>query len=85
LKKIIFAIFCWPVYLYKYLISPLLPKVCRFKPTCSTYFIQAVKMHGVVKGSALGIYRILRCTPRCKHTGYDPVPLNIKGESKWVL
>ena len=85
MKKVLFKIFCWPVYLYKFLISPLLPNVCRFYPSCSTYFIQAVKEFGIFKGTILGASRILRCNPRNKCCGYDPVPLNIKGESKWVL
>ncbi len=38
---------------------------CRFNPTCSTYFIEAVKKKGVIKGVALGMYRILRCNPFC--------------------
>lgn len=39
---------------------------CRFNPTCSSYFIEAVKKKGVIKGVFLGIYRILRCNPFSK-------------------
>lgn len=46
---------------------------CRFEPSCSTYFIQAVEEHGAFKGFALGIWRILRCNP-WGGFGYDPVP-----------
>ena len=46
---------------------------CRFTPTCSTYFIEAVQVHGALKGTALGIWRILRCNP-WGGSGYDPVP-----------
>lgn len=46
---------------------------CRFTPTCSQYFIEALEIHGAWKGSLLGIWRILRCNPWGK-TGYDPVP-----------
>lgn len=46
---------------------------CRYTPTCSTYFIQAVEIHGALKGSLLGIWRILRCNP-WGGSGYDPVP-----------
>lgn len=46
---------------------------CRFTPSCSHYFIQAVETHGVLKGIALGIWRILRCNPWGGY-GYDPVP-----------
>lgn len=48
---------------YQIFISPLFPPKCRFYPTCSTYFIQAVEKYGVIKGSFLGIKRILKCHP----------------------
>ena len=46
---------------------------CRFTPTCSNYFLQAVETHGSLKGSWLGICRIFRCHPWGRY-GYDPVP-----------
>jgi len=46
---------------------------CRFIPTCSNYAIEAITVHGSVKGSFLAVKRILRCNPFCK-SGYDPVP-----------
>lgn len=46
---------------------------CRFYPTCSNYMIEAIETHGLLKGSFLGIKRILRCNPFGK-SGYDPVP-----------
>ena len=58
---------------YQRFLSPLLPNVCRYRPTCSEYFIEALMMHGVIKGSWLGIKRILRCHP-WGGSGYDPVP-----------
>lgn len=61
------------IWLYKKTISPLLPPACRFYPTCSEYAVQALKKHGLIKGLALSIWRILRCNPFCKG-GYDPVP-----------
>lgn len=58
---------------YRLFISPLmLPGKCRFTPTCSEYFIQAVEKYGPFKGSWLGIKRILRCNPFHKG-GYDPL------------
>lgn len=57
---------------YKKYISPLKKPCCRFYPTCSTYAIQAIEKYGAIKGSAMAIYRILRCNPFCKG-GYDPV------------
>ncbi len=47
--------------------------MCRFEPTCSHYFYQALETHGLLKGSFLGIKRILRCHP-WGGCGYDPIP-----------
>ena len=58
---------------YQIFISPLFPRTCRFYPTCSAYFIQALEKYGVFKGSYLGIRRILKCHP-WNPGGYDPVP-----------
>ena len=57
---------------YQKCISPRFPSTCRFYPTCSTYFIQALEKYGVFKGSYLGIKRILRCHPG-NPGGYDPL------------
>jgi len=46
---------------------------CRFYPSCSNYAIEAIEVHGCIKGLALTAWRILRCQPFCK-SGYDPVP-----------
>lgn len=66
-------IFILPIKFYQKFISPLLGNNCRFYPTCSNYMIQAIEVHGVVKGLWLGIKRILRCNP-WSAGGYDPVP-----------
>jgi len=63
----------FPVRIYQYLIAPILPPACRYFPSCSNYMIQAVQKHGVFKGVALGVKRLLRCAPWGGH-GYDPVP-----------
>jgi len=73
------------VYLYKYLISPLLPKSCKFTPTCSTYAVKAIKEFGVFRGFFMSIRRIIRCNPWNKDKSFDPVPDNIKGKIKWIL
>jgi len=57
---------------YKKYISPLLPKSCRFYPTCSQYAIDAITRYGVLKGSIKSAYRVLRCNPFNKG-GYDPL------------
>lgn len=58
---------------YQKFISPLFPARCRFYPTCSSYFIQAVEKYGAFKGSYLGIKRILRCHPFYHGDYYDPL------------
>lgn len=63
-----------PVYLYQALLSPLLGRgKCLYHPTCSSYMVQAVLRHGIVKGTILGLCRILRCN-RFFWGGEDPVP-----------
>ncbi|MEQ9406436.1 MAG: membrane protein insertion efficiency factor YidD [Fuerstiella sp.] len=59
------------VRLYQRLISPLLGPTCRFHPTCSEYFILAVRKHGLVIGTCKGLWRIARCHP-WHPGGYDP-------------
>lgn len=65
--------------LYQWTISPVLAWLsgpglgCRFQPTCSHYFLQAVETHGFLRGSWLGLCRLGRCQP-WGGQGYDPVP-----------
>ena len=75
--SIIKFLFILPVKLYQIIISPILPNACRYTPTCSVYTIQAIKIHGPLKGIWLGIKRLSRCHPWGK-SGYDPVPPKIK-------
>lgn len=58
---------------YQRAISPMKWPSCRYYPSCSEYFIQALEKRGVVIGFLLGIWRIVRCNPLCRG-GYDPVP-----------
>ena len=60
------------VRLYQVTLSPLIGRQCRFVPTCSEYFVQAVRLRGPGRGLLLGLWRIARCNPFC-HGGYDPV------------
>ncbi|MBO5909328.1 MAG: membrane protein insertion efficiency factor YidD [Clostridia bacterium] len=66
-------IFIGTVKFYQKCISPYFPGCCRFTPTCSNYAIEALRVHGAIKGTALAVWRILRCNPFCRG-GYDPVP-----------
>lgn len=58
---------------YQAAIRPLLPNACRYEPSCSNYATEAIHKYGAIKGSWLGIKRILRCHP-WGGSGYDPVP-----------
>ena len=71
--------------IYQYLISPLLGNKCRFLPTCSEYFIEALKTQGLIRGFKLGSKRILRCHPIKSlggSEGLDLVPGINEKESK---
>ena len=65
--------------LYQFTLSPLLGLLggpglgCRFAPSCSAYFLEAIEIHGVVRGSWLSLKRLARCQP-WGGAGYDPVP-----------
>lgn len=73
---------------YKYTLSPFLSLLtggpgtgCRFTPTCSEYFVEAVETHGCINGTWLGIKRLCRCHP-WGGSGYDPVPERNKSYRK---
>lgn len=62
-----------PIKLYKKYISPLLPPLCRYQPSCSVYAMEALQVHGPVCGLGLTAWRLCRCQP-FGGQGYDPVP-----------
>ena len=70
MKKILIAV----IKFYKKSISPLSKSKCKYYPTCSSYGLEAIEPHGVLKGGLLTIWRVIRCNPFSKG-GYDPVPL----------
>ena len=71
--KLIRKIFIFPIRFYQNYISRYTAAKCKFYPTCSNYAIEAIEKHGVLYGSALAIWRILRCNPFSKG-GIDYVP-----------
>ena len=72
MKRLLLALIRW----YRREISPNTPPSCRFIPTCSAYALEAVEVHGAMKGGALALWRVMRCHPfhREKIFIYDPVP-----------
>lgn len=58
---------------YQLTLSRLLPRMCRYEPSCSRYTYEAIAKHGAVKGTWLGVLRVLRCNP-WHPGGHDPVP-----------
>ncbi|MBQ0131753.1 MAG: membrane protein insertion efficiency factor YidD [Comamonas sp.] len=58
---------------YRLVISPWLGPSCRFEPSCSTYALQALELHGAAAGSYMTLRRLVRCQPWCEG-GHDPVP-----------
>ena len=61
-----------PIVVYQRLISPALPRRCKYEPTCSRYAAQAISEFGILRGLVLAGWRLLRCNP-WSHGGYDPV------------
>lgn len=61
-----------PLVAYQRLISPALPRRCRYEPTCSRYAAEAIRQYGILRGLVLATWRLLRCNPFSRG-GYDPV------------
>ena len=62
-----------PIRLYQRWISPWTPASCRYRPTCSAYSVEAIELHGLVRGGWLSLKRVLSCHP-FREGGWDPVP-----------
>ncbi len=77
-------ILCAPIvgliWVYRFTLSPIVGGQCRFEPTCSRYALEAYRVHGLMRGTRLMVSRLLRCHP-LNRGGYDPVPLNQRGEA----
>lgn len=61
-----------PIFAYQRIVSPALPRRCRYEPTCSRYAVEAVREFGILRGLLLAAWRLLRCNP-LSDGGYDPV------------
>ena len=61
-----------PIRAYQRVISPALPRRCKYEPTCSAYAAQAIEEFGILRGLVLAVWRLLRCNP-FSHGGFDPV------------
>ena len=66
------TVFAAPIQLYQRVISPALPRRCKYHSTCSQYAVQAIGRYGILRGAVLAAWRLLRCNP-FSHGGYDPV------------
>ncbi len=77
MKKIILFLYIYFIKFYKYFISPFFGNSCRYLPSCSEYYINSLKIHGIIKGTIMGIKRIFRCHPFKRlggGSGLDLVP-----------
>ena len=77
LRRLAVALLSTPVHLYRYTLSPLMPPSCRFTPSCSVYALEALRVHGPVRGSWLALKRLSHCHPIALlggRSGHDPVP-----------
>jgi putative membrane protein insertion efficiency factor len=61
-----------PITAYQRVLSPALPRRCKYEPSCSSYAAQAIREYGILRGLVLAGWRLLRCNP-WSHGGYDPV------------
>ena len=72
LARLARAVVSAPIRVYALVISPALPRRCKYEPTCSRYALEAITEFGVLRGIVLAAWRLLRCNP-LSHGGYDPV------------
>ena len=72
MKRVAATLVTAPIRLYQRFISPLLPRRCKYEPTCSAYAVEAIRSFGALRGSVLAAWRLLRCNP-LSDGGYDPV------------
>jgi uncharacterized protein len=66
------AVMLAPIIIYQRVISPAIPRRCKYEPTCSRYAVEAIREYGILRGLVLAGWRLLRCNP-WSYGGYDPV------------
>jgi len=66
------AVVSAPIAVYRRVLSPALPRRCKYEPTCSSYAVDAIGEYGILRGLVLAVWRLLRCNP-WSYGGYDPV------------
>jgi uncharacterized protein len=70
--RLVRAVAIAPITVYQRLISPAIPRRCKYHPTCSRYAVEAIREYGILRGAVLAAWRLLRCNP-WSYGGYDPV------------
>jgi putative membrane protein insertion efficiency factor len=72
LRRLVRALAVAPIVVYQRVISPAIPRRCKYHPTCSRYAVDAIREYGILRGAVLAAWRLLRCNP-WSYGGYDPV------------
>ncbi len=72
LARLLRSVALAPILVYQRVISPAIPRRCKYEPTCSRYAVEAVREYGILRGAVLAAWRLLRCNP-WSYGGYDPV------------
>ena len=70
--RLVQAVVLAPICVYQRVISPAIPRRCKYEPTCSRYAVDAIREYGILRGLVLGVWRLLRCNP-WSYGGDDPV------------
>lgn len=84
-SRVFRALLSAPIHVYRYAISPVLPRSCRFFPSCSEYGLEAIRRHGALGGGWLTVARVCRCHP-LNRGGVDPVPEQfslLRANARW--
>jgi putative membrane protein insertion efficiency factor len=87
MARLLVALLSAPIRAYRAFISPLMPHVCRFSPSCSVYALEALKIHGPVRGLWLALRRLARCHPITwlgGSSGFDPVPFSKRHPHRYL-